>query len=49
MKFTTAQVLRLAMPVLSANRKVRDMVEALLIEKRHEEDKRKEMSGETVE
>jgi hypothetical protein len=49
MKLNTAAVLRVAMPLLSASRKVRDMVEQLLIEKRMLEDAVKAKSGETVE
>lgn len=38
---TTAQAIDLAVPILSAPRKVRDMIEAKLREKREAEDTRK--------
>ena len=37
-KMTMKEALRIAMPVLSATRKVRDIVEGLLVEKRMAED-----------
>jgi len=48
-KLTTADVLRIATPILKAQRRVRDMVERLLIEQRMIEDAAKVKSGETVE